>query len=1200
MDLQQQQEFQQSLQQRPQQQQPKLPLTPPPLPPTTRTTPTQPPPLSPSLPRPPPQPAPLSLSPTPPPAPPPPPLPQQQSQFHHNRHKHRNRKSKAKTIKILYANMRGIRSKVVCLTNTLCEVNADVGLFCETFLTENKGIKMDGYTFFGRARTEGKGGGVGISVRNDRKALFSPHYTERPLELIWVSVALPNEKPLYVGVYYGLQESVNIGKMQEELDLLASEIMEIQNEGEMILCMDGNAKIGLMGEEPSRNGKMMKEVFNKCGIVIMNESEICEGVVTRQHRSRLEEKSAIDFIIATYGASRKILKMHIDEEGHYRMKNKTESDHNTILVDICLDRAPKNQQVVTKWNLNAPPEAWAFFQEQLCKYKGLAVEIMSDIETSISERYKKWDNLIQKAAWKSIGKTTVKPGRAPKPSLDMQKMRVERNEARKNFEKETDPTRKLICLNKYREKQEQVRALAEKEEGERVEKRFETMIQQGSNGFWKERRVLNSDRTSDWMIVKDENGKRMFDQEQNKDTIASYYEKLYSKGEVPPHPFHEYVRETVQALSQDDSNNEQLDLLPTKTEIKKAIENKKNKKATSDWKNEVIKKGGDPMVDLIYPVIRAFWNEEQAPKQWNEGVITNVWKGKGDREKMENQRGITVSSSVGTIVEEIMTNRLMQTIQFTQAQAGGRKGASTTDQVFILKAIITITLKKGWELMVTFFDIKKAYDRANMDDMLHVIHEHGFSGKIWRLTKTINENLTARVKTKAGLSRKIKREKGGKQGGKLMVPMFAKMMDTLPEELENQSGMGIKFGQLKLCCLEYVDDVVTLAIGYDQQQQTLQAVSDFAIKRQLEWGVDKCKVMEIGTHKERRNSWKLGDKTIGNCEVYRYLGEEISRDGKNKRNLSDRFKRVKGTVRAIMTSAKTGIMKKIETKVLLKLHDSVVLPSFLYNAETWSLNGEERKEADKILLWVWKQMLGLPSTTPTPAVVFATGSLYASVQIELKQLLYLHRLLQKQEGNWARESLKILRTEATGWAKRIDEVLHLWNLEEDWDKIAKKSKGEWKVEVTNAAERTNIERLKNDCYIKERGDCRPKTKTKTILKYLDDPDYKRKPLEVMNYGPVLVTRAVIMGCYGMLNCKANFSGGSGNKNCTTCCVLDDENHRINHCIRYKEVNLYEQRDKIDFSQIYSDNLANVIRVVEIILKLWDLGYGKNMMRQKPK
>ena len=46
----------------------------------------------------------------------------------------------------------------------------------------------------------------------------------------------------------------------------------------------------------------------------------------------------------------------------------------------------------------------------------------------------------------------------------------------------------------------------------------------------------------------------------------------------------------------------------------------------------MIKKGGEPMVNLVYPVIKAFWNEENPPKQWNEGLISNVWKGKGDRE----------------------------------------------------------------------------------------------------------------------------------------------------------------------------------------------------------------------------------------------------------------------------------------------------------------------------------------------------------------------------------------------------------------------------------------------------------------------------------------------------------------------------------------------------------------------------------------
>ncbi len=37
--------------------------------------------------------------------------------------------------------------------------------------------------------------------------------------------------------------------------LLREEISEMQNEGEICIAMDGNAKLGLLGELPSRNGK---------------------------------------------------------------------------------------------------------------------------------------------------------------------------------------------------------------------------------------------------------------------------------------------------------------------------------------------------------------------------------------------------------------------------------------------------------------------------------------------------------------------------------------------------------------------------------------------------------------------------------------------------------------------------------------------------------------------------------------------------------------------------------------------------------------------------------------------------------------------------------------------------------------------------------------------------------------------------------
>ena len=279
-------------------------------------------------------------------------------------------------------------------------------------------------------------------------------------------------------------------------------------------------------------------------------------------------------------------------------------------------------------------------------------------------------------------------------------------------------------------------------------------------------------------------------------------------------------------------------------------------------------------------------------------------------------------------------------------------------------------------------------------------------------------NLTARVKTKAGLTREIKREKGGKQGGKLMVPMFAKMMDMLTSELTCDDNLGIDMDGLKINCMEYVDDVVTLAIGYEQQQLTLDATNEFAVKRQLEWGEDKCKVMEIGKHREKKNEWKLGKKYIGNCKFYKYLGEIISRDGKSTENLNERENKVKCTVQAIMTCGKSDIMKKIETAVLLKLHDSVTLPALLYGAETWLLTSEDRKRVDRMELWAWKHMLNLPITTPTPAVIFSTGALYASIRIDIRQLIYLKTLLSKPNDHWAYELLGKLNNNNTGWAIR--------------------------------------------------------------------------------------------------------------------------------------------------------------------------------------
>ena len=98
------------------------------------------------------------------------------------------------------------------------------------------------------------------------------------------------------------------------------------------------------------------------------------------------------------------------------------------------------------------------------------------------------------------------------------------------------------------------------------------------------------------------------------------------------------------------------------------------------------------------------------------------------------------------------------------------------------------------------------------------------------------------------------------------------MMDCMTDDMNREDNLGIMIGPTKIPALLYVDDGAPLAEGYPQQERTLKCINEFGIKHKLEFQKTKCKVMEIGTHKERKNTWEMGQGEITNCETYTYLG----------------------------------------------------------------------------------------------------------------------------------------------------------------------------------------------------------------------------------------------------------------------------------------------------------------------------------------
>ena len=419
-----------------------------------------------------------------------------------------------------------MKSKIPCLKNVLSETNTDVALLTETHLTEDKGPLLEGYTFFGKARQGRKGGGVGILVKNDKKSIIAPHYSSRDLEILWVSISRKLAKPLYIGTYYGKQETTcNKTTIQKEMDDLCEEILELGQEGEVVICMDANAKVGLLGEDVSRNGKLIQNVFKECKVEIMNGTAKCDGLITRQNRKRPEERSAIDLVAATYQASQWIGSMRIDEAGDFRMRGVNESDHNTIVIDVNISKIEKQKtHKRAVWNIKAPPEKFAAFREKLGVMESKAHQTMSCKLQTMTERYASWERLLYKSAISTIGKTTITSGNTPKTSQAIKTLREERKQKKKDFEMERCPLKKKERLKEYVEKQKEVKEQAVEEESERIKKRFEKMSQNGNTGnFWKERKKMKGDDNSSWLITKDENGNRIYDPVLNKRNIYMFF-----------------------------------------------------------------------------------------------------------------------------------------------------------------------------------------------------------------------------------------------------------------------------------------------------------------------------------------------------------------------------------------------------------------------------------------------------------------------------------------------------------------------------------------------------------------------------------------------------------------------------------------------------------------------------------------------------
>lgn len=111
------------------------------------------------------------------------------------------------------------------------------------------------------------------------------------------------------------------------------------------------------------------------------------------------------------------------------------------------------------------------------------------------------------------------------------------------------------------------------------------------------------------------------------------------------------------------------------------------------------------------------------------GLIVPIRK-KGNGERTEDYRGISIMPSLYKIYVSILTERLKEEIErkeiVPENQTGFRKGKGTLDNIYIINYLINrqISEKKG-KMVALFVDLKAAFDTVNREVLINTLRERG-------------------------------------------------------------------------------------------------------------------------------------------------------------------------------------------------------------------------------------------------------------------------------------------------------------------------------------------------------------------------------------------------------------------------------------------------------------------------------------------
>ena len=594
----------------------------------------------------------------------------------------------------------------------------------------------------------------------------------------------------------------------------------------------------------------------------------------------------------------------------------------------------------------------------------------------------------------------------------------------------------------------------------------------------------------------------------------------------------------------------------TLNELNEIIEKLARKKAPGldGITTELLKYAGTGLLQALLDIFNYMKNNIVVPHQWEEVLVTTIYKGKGRKKELCNYRGIFLTSVLSKIFEKLIQSRISTILkEVSKFQAGATSNRSPADQLFLLRGAIDHMIYLKRTVYITFYDYKQAFDSLWLQDCVLSLWNLGIRDSYLPLIYKLNEKAVVTVNTPYGKTTSFEAEQVVKQGAVLASSICSVSTGEICDQDD-----GAPAGILILPSLAFVDDLAKANVHTSDVRSSHARIVAFSDLKKIGLNETKCFGMVVN---EKKSSEPYPQLFVNNTclkveKSGKYLGDMINHKNNNDDLISDREKKAIAKLITIFATVTEVTLGAYQFSAHVLMYHAYYVQILIFNAQSWT--NITKKDIDKlrvIQMKYLKKMLRVPQATANSFVYLETGIIPIDHEIWRRQFTYLHHILNLDdddpvrvtyhqmlslpgEKNWANNMLMLRSKYGTQFR---DEDLHGMDVER------------YKKDVEDCIRKFVFSELKEDC----------STKSKTRhLRYQTFREQKYMTL----LPPKLMYLVVRIRC-GMLNTIHDRPYLYKSDTCRVCGIGDES---LNHII-----NCYAVSDEIRTisSSIYTDEVS---------------------------